>query len=535
MSSKIVLIGLEAAEPSLLEQWCDEGHLPVLASLRERWPWFRMMSSTDISSGATWPSVFSGASPAKHGIGFYHRQLKTGTYQPIKKYADQVKRDPFWVLPSQAGKKIAIFDVPVTYPMKQFNGVHIGGWGVEAPSWRISSKPDAMMRDIKKRFGRHPLEGWYQTRPGEINQWRTLLQNLIHGGTTKWAISNNLLDQDSWDLLFTVFSESHWAGHFFWHLMDKDHPEHLSEPVKVLGDMILNVYRELDKGLSAIVDNLSETTVIIFSNTGMGPNYSGSHLLPEILKRLEMTGNHENGASFGSLTNLLPTQRWGPNAVKAIESMVGPKRIEQVRRWVPERLWDTWTRRILHLGNNWRNSRAFLVPSDYTGAIRINLKGRESHGLVGPGKDYDDLCDELTREFGALINPETGKAAVSRIFRVDRMYEGENIGELPDLIVRWTGDAPVRALSSPRIGTVYGNLSDNRTGAHRPHGFLVAAGKHIRQGRAQEEGNIMDIAPTILYLMGQPIPRDMDGKVLLDIIDKPFQAKNPVRYIGDPR
>ena len=42
---------------------------------------------------------------------------------------------------------------------------------------------------------------------------------------------------------------------------------------------------------------------------------------------------------------------------------------------------------------------------------------------------------------------------------------------------------------------------------------------------------IMDIAPIILYLMGQPVPGNINGKVLLDIIDNEFRANNPLRYL----
>jgi len=97
--------------------------------------------------------------------------------------------------------------------------------------------------------------------------------------------------------------------------------------------------------------------------------------------------------------------------------------------------------------------------------------------------------------------------------------------------VKWAGDAPIRALHSPRIGTVSGENPDKRTGAHRPFSLLVVSGKNIIQRKTVEGANIMDIAPTILYLLGQPIPQDMDGKVLLDIIEEDFKANNPVRYI----
>jgi hypothetical protein len=263
----------------------------------------------------------------------------------------------------------------------------------------------------------------------------------------------------------------------------------------------------------------------------MGSNYSGSHLLPEILDRLGMgVKDSESGLSGNLLGNLLPARRWGSYAIKSLENLMSVGVIEKFKQFIPEEIWDTWTRHLLTLGNNWKRSRAFCLPNDFTGAIRINLKGREPHGLVEQGREYNALCDALVKELSALENADTGKKAVKEVLRVDELYHGENLWDLPDLIVKWAGDAPIRTIHSSRIGTVSGVNPDSRTGGHKTYSFLIASGKHIARGKAIEGASIMDIAPTVLYLMGQPIPKDMDGKVLLDIIDEDFKSNNPVRY-----
>jgi predicted AlkP superfamily phosphohydrolase/phosphomutase len=533
MGSKIVMISLEAAEPSLIEAWCDEGHLPALDALRKKGSWLRLHSPTEISSGATWPSMFAGVNPAKHGIAFYHRQLKSGTYQVCKKYADQVKREPFWNALSRAGIRSVIFDVPATRPMKGFNGIHIGGFGVEAPNWKRRPWPPDLVRDIKKRFGTHPLERWYQLRPETLEEWGELQEKLLSGARLKGGISKSLLDQEPWDLFFTVFSESHWSGHFFWHVMDPNHPEHRSEEGKVYGNAILDVHRELDKAIAQLLDDLEDSTVIVFSNTGMGPNYSGTHLIPEVLNRLGLGKEKRGSYPSRFLGRLLPTRRWGLGAIKQIESIIPPIIISMLKDLLPEVLWDSSTRWILGLGNDWRSSKAFMVPNDYTGAIRINLRGREPKGKVEPGQEYDTICDQLIQDFSVLMNPETGKEAVSRIYRVDREYKGENIDDLPDLIVKWAGDTPIRALTSQKIGTVSGILPDKRSGAHKTHGFLAICGMNIKKGASIEKADLMDIAPTVLHLMGQPIPRDMDGRPLVEVFDEKYRADHPVRFIQD--
>jgi predicted AlkP superfamily phosphohydrolase/phosphomutase len=531
MGSKIIAIALEAAEPDLIETWCNEGHLPALDALRRKGVWTRVRSSTEISSGATWPSMITGCNPAKHGIGFYHRQIKTGTYDLVKVYADGLKREPFWNEPAKAGKRIVIFDVPETFPVDGFNGIHLAGWGVEAPSWPKSSWPPELIKELSDRHGSHALESWYQVRPNTVDEAGKFIGNLVEGAGRKGAIALDLLAREDWDLFLVSFSESHWGGHHLWHLMDENHPDHRPEEGKAVGDGILQAYRALDRAVSVLLKACPDSTVIVFSNTGMGPNYGGNHLLPEILDRLGMGAGNRDEVSAGDWSKqVLPASRWGPYAVKTVENLLTPSLISAVKRWVPERSWDVWTRWFLGLGSGWKSRKAFAVPGDFTGSIRVNLKGREPEGRVEPGGVYDALCDSLIADLSALVNPETGKEAVSSVYRVDRVYQGENLCDLPDLIVKWTGEAPIRALTSPKIGTVRGILPDKRSGAHRTYGFLSLTGKNIKSSAAVGNADLMDIAPTILYLMGEPVPKEMDGRILSEMIDDGFHAGHPVRY-----
>jgi len=141
-SSPILALGLEAADPDLLEAWLDAGELPNFRALIERGGYRRLRSCTDVSSGATWPSITTGVSPAKHGMGFYHRQLKSGTYRIIKKYADDVRSEFFWKPMSAAGRRVAIFDIPSIYPPPNFNGAQVVGWGAEGLVARAARAAD---------------------------------------------------------------------------------------------------------------------------------------------------------------------------------------------------------------------------------------------------------------------------------------------------------------------------------------------------------------------------------------------------------
>ncbi len=526
-SDHIILIGLDSADPDLILKWASEGHLPAISSLIKRGCWGKLISTADVSSGSLWPTFSTGTSPAKHGCYFGHMQLKSGTYRIYKRDADEIKRDPFWVWLSRAGKRVAVCDIPQTYPIEGLNGLQITGWGVEAPHWKLSSWPPGLIGDVISRIGHHPLSRWYQVKPESISEYEDLYQKLMLGIERKGLITSYLLERGRWDLFLMMYSEPHWAGHLLWHLFDVEHSAYDEEVATGFKDVIRNIYASIDSNISRLIDAFPDATFLIFSPAGIENNYSGIHLLPEVLKGLGIMGTvSKDEHPFDpisvvreNISRYMPYKRWGPYALKKLENLMPSEVIEVAKRILPEKLWANMVRHLLTLGNEWRSSKAFCVPNDFSGAIRINLRGREPNGLVEPGEEYDRLCDELIRELTSLVNPDTGRKAVSTVLRVDKLFQGENLWDLPDLLVVWNRDKPINAMFSPRIGTVRGEIPDKRMGAHKPEGILIAAGKEIGSSSTFEGGHIMDIAPTILHLMGCLVPQDMDGKVLTDIFN----------------
>ena len=67
--------------------------------------------------------------------------------------------------------------------------------------------------------------------------------------------------------------------------------------------------------------------------------------------------------------------------------------------------------------------------------------------------------------------------------------------------------------------------------AGAPDGVLLMAGEGIRPGSAPAGASVLDVAPTLLYLMGLPVARDMEGRVLTEILEPAFAEQNPVTFI----
>ncbi len=245
----VIGIVLESAEPALIEKWCKEGELPVLQKLRQRGIWTRLASPSYISSGCTWPTLNIGTNPAKHGIGFFHREIKNGTYQVIKKYADQVHGEPFWGDLGRAGYRSAIFDLATTMPSPETNGAIVVDWGSEHPSWKASSYPEDLIDEINRNIGRHPLADWYQRRMESKEEYKELADKILIGVELRTSALIYMLNKDDFDFVFCNYSEPHWAGHMFWHLHDKNHPEHEPEHAAYCGDVIQQTYKACDRAI----------------------------------------------------------------------------------------------------------------------------------------------------------------------------------------------------------------------------------------------------------------------------------------------
>jgi predicted AlkP superfamily phosphohydrolase/phosphomutase len=204
-------------------------------------------------------------------------------------------------------------------------------------------------------------------------------------------------------------------------------------------------------------------------------------------------------------------------------------------RVLPEAIGDRMYARYFAASFDWQRSRAFFLPSDhFQGFIRVNVRGREPWGIVERGADYDEVCDEICRELGRLINPSTGIPAIQEVVRIQQTYAGSALDTLPDLVIRWAEDAPISALCHPRFGTIRRERFKLRKTQHGPDGFMIATGKHINRQATVAEGSTMDLAPTILHLLGQPIPRDMDGRVLVELLDDDFTQSYPCIYEDRP-
>lgn len=504
---KVLVIALDAAEPDLIEKWMNEGYLKNLASLRSRGAFGKLSSTADWLAGSVWPTFYTGAMPNKHG--FYHYlQWKSDKMDYERPNPDWFSVVPFWRQLGSNFKVIAV-DIPLTFPPTNFNGIEISGWASHDRIYPASSFPKEKINWVIKNFGNPPISeevGGLQ----EIDYLLNLRKELINANQKEAKLFTTLINNEEWNLSLLCFSSTHRGGHKFWDVTNI--AGNYSEEQKVLiKNSLKDIYISADKALGEILSNINDsTTILIFSLHGMGTNTTlAEKLLPQMLAKILNVQKSNNNVSFiKKIRNVIPTE-WRSNLKKRLPI------------WLQDKMTAYWRMG----GTDWSATKAFGLLADLQGYIRFNLKGREKEGVIEQGDEYNQLCNKIINGLKTFKDEDTQESVVESIERTDSLYnKGKGFNNLPDLLVKWKFKpvANYKKIHSPRYGEIEmpmpGFNFDGRSGNHRPEGFLLAKGTNIRKNSSFEKKHIVDLAPTILHLLGVPIPENYDGNVLKDIL-----------------
>ena len=511
MSARILVIGLDAAEATLIEAWAAEGLLPTFAGLISGGAVYRLGNPMETLPGAIWPELVSGRSSGQAPLYYHPRQVRSGeaAYRPIEA-AEVDAEDYYWVRASRAGRRVAVIDMPQTVASPDLNGIQLFEWGLHDRNFNIASAPPALLDDIRARYGDHPVPHCdrHKRRP---EGYRALRDDLLAGAESKTRLLLDAMGREDWDLFSCCYGETHCVGHQFWHFRDDGHPWHDPDAPAEFREAVRDVYRRVDAGIGELIAAAGAgATVLVVASHGMGPYNGGPQLLPEVLVRLGLgsDGGHGTLASRAlrkaqevvhqaprPLQPLLKTlARTGP--VKGIQSAAG----------------------CLINPLESPKTRACVLRNNRCGAIRLNIRGREPFGRVEPGAEAAALTTEIRRELLALKDPATGEPIVARVTTATEAFGPDHHPDVPDIMVVFRTDLGViERCASARVGEVYvENYHPNipRSGDHTVESRLWAFGPGITPGGGVHAGNVLDLAPTVLALLDVPIPPATDGRPL---------------------
>lgn len=499
--SRVLLIGLDAAEPELIERWTQDGALPNLAGLLARGSYGRLSPPDGVLLGPPWPSFYSSRPVSEHGLYEYL------VWDPSRMHEVRANQacalTPFWRDFDSDGPRSIVVDVPLVPSPTRFNGLEVTCWGTHERLVPHATQPPGLAKRLAREIGYRPMhsEIHHQVSYGRLLRERDMLME-VTGGVADLA--THLMRTEPWDLGLVCFSACHRAGHKLWSETGANGRGSAVDS-SALSDALRAVYSAVDRAVGRVVQEAPpDTDVLVFSLHGMGSNTSRAKVLPDLLDRILSDGDGEGrGSPLARLRQATPlgVRDW----VKA-RLPVG----------VQDRLSTYWRTR-----RDWSETKAISLTADLHGFVRINLAGRERLGSVPP-ESYDEVCEMITRGLLSFRDADSGEAVVSKVVRRTDLYpEGAYVDLLPDLVVVWneTPTAEHRALVSDQHGRVDwptpGRNFDGRSGNHRLQGWLAAAGPSIDRSAEIRGATILDIAPTALTLLGLDVPPGMRGTALL--------------------
>jgi predicted AlkP superfamily phosphohydrolase/phosphomutase len=519
---KLLVLGLDAATFDLIDPWVAEGKLPHLQALMAGGSRAPLLSVPNLNSIPAWTSFMTGKNPGKHGLyWFYERQPGSYAYRYLNGSDIQGRR--FWDYMSDSGLRVGVVNVPMTYPAYEFNGFMIAGLDAPNETSPNFTYPAELYDEILANSGPYHIEtnilGY--ARRGRIDLAVKATEEVIE---QRVKTIDYLLRTQTWDVFVAVFTELDRVQHTFWRFMDPRHPDYDPEGAKQYGDVIFRFYARLDEAIGEIVSRYPGVPVVINSDHGFGSNpESYSYLSPWL-------------QSLGLFQPVQP--RTSDRLLRRAASLADGLLSQSTRRRIIAMLPGGragLAQRLHQVRCDWSGTRAY---TNYIHAgIWINLQGREPQGIVAPGTEYETLRQELIAGLLTWEDTRTGQKIVKSAVPREEVYHGPFMDQAPDVVIRWNygvHPAGLRYTHNGRAVEVKSRTDiverHNVSGDHRPEGILIMHGPGIRAGQQLAEARLEDVAPTLLYLTGVPVPDDMDGRVLAAAFEPDCLTQRPVRY-----
>ena len=528
---KVLVIGLDGATFDLMLPWIDEGLLPNLAKLKAEGAWSRLESTTPPITPCAWSSFMTGMNPGKHGL-FDFVEPIDGEHGFQFTNASSRRAPSLWKILSENDKRVGVVNVPMTFPPEEVKGYMLSG--LDTPHEQSEYSYPAELREELQAQGiqyRVDLRHLGDMKSDRLRDRR--LADMHEMEAIRTSAVKYLRKTQPADFNMVVYIATDQVQHHFWHYMDQNHDKYDAKGAAKYQHAIRDTYVHIDGLIGELLEDIDDdTVVVIMSDHGFGPVKNTRLRLNQLFAEknlLTFSEETHTGRRFrrviGKVEQMLRSTL--PPGLKARLAALVPK----LRVWVEsaDSARVEWPQTSAYANEVYRMSPA----------VWLNRADRTEDGTLVSDEDVDLALDQVEEVLEQLEDPQTGERAISSIVRTRDLYHGPYTKDAPDLLVSWWLDGFLLEKSSPKHpgevvehcqAPVSGGVEF--TGGHQLDGVFMIWGAPIRSGHAFQGAQIIDVAPTILYLMGQPIPEDMDGEVLSTAIKDEYLESHELRF-GD--
>jgi predicted AlkP superfamily phosphohydrolase/phosphomutase len=529
---KVLVLGLDGATWDVLAPLAADGTMPCLRGLLERGVVADLASLIPPVTATSWSSFVTGLNPGKHGVFEFLLRRKGLSRAAVSKRnpfgevpVNSTLRDglPIWDLAGRAGLKSVVIGVPITYPPAEINGLLIGDfltpYGKRDFTW-----PPSLLGDLEARFGPYKL---YHREVYSRRGIGRVIDELFDVLDFNIKVTRHLLKEADWNLFISHFWGTDRVQHELWHVLDPTHPRHDAGEARRHGPRIKEFYSRLDRGLADIIADAGDCELVVVSDHGFGP----IHTYLAFNVWLANHGYLRLKRGPGTLARRA-AYRAGltPVLFYRMSMALGLARLRLSGGFHSrQRMQMLLNRFFLSLDDvDWSRTKAYS-KGNY-GQIYVNLRGREPWGSVSPGDEYRRVRESIRADLMATTDPRTGGRMFDRVDFREEIYQGPYVDEAPDILflpadMRYKALGTLDFTSNSFAFPVYGNSGD-----HRLDGIFLALGPGFRRATRMGRLSIIDVAPTLAYLLGLEVPRQMDGKVMEGALAEERLIEYPVEY-----
>lgn len=515
---KMVVFGIDGGTYHIMRPLMEKGCLPNLAALAANGVKSELSSTTPFVTPTAFTSFMTGVNPGKHGLFDFtsdsHRTYDNG---PLVN-SGNIKVKTLWDLLSKHGKRMNIITVPFTYPPTPLNGTMLCLGNVS--EGRFRSYPPALAQEILDHIGGYEQRYLKVIREPNGPPSEELLDEYIELCNYQLEKSKQaamyLLRTHPWDFLMMVFVITDRFQHYFWRYMDPGHPAYDPLHGQKRGNLIADSYRKTDEAIGEILKLVpKEAHVMVMSDHGFGPLHYVFHtnrwlkeqgFLYLRRKKAKWVVSTPSLEKYLDKAGLLKIAKKLPGGIRNLRiPVIAKKSIPLVE------------------AIDWTKTKAYATRW----GININLRTREPFGIVEPGQDYEALVETIIKRIRKINDPKTGISLFDLVLRKEDIYHGQYLEEAHDILISSDntvlrkdpgGHATLRKITSSDLGN----------GDHRREGILMLNGPLIDSDGKPDNPQLEDLSPTILYLMGLPVPDYMDGRVLTSCIKRDVLERHPV-------
>ena len=417
---------------------------------------------------------------------------------------------------NNTNKTVISINLPVTYPPFKINGAMVS---------------DCQLTPSKDCNFTYPVDlfakvGWNKDdyilsvkRLGYYNDGQEIdfLQDITKSTERRAEFTLHLMENINWDLCTVVFTETDWLQHKLLHYIDRTHP-YYNDKFKLL---INDYFSKVDKIIYNLVEKASkDTSVFIISDHGFGPS-KGKIYINSLLKSLGLLkvkkiwlkeifiDFQDKLRSFLNQKSTL--YRNSKNIIKSLSKF-------RKERGSPQDFSKTkhvLSRIKLFSLIDWSRTKAYFI-GDTGATIFIN----------SDRNNYAEIHNKITKALKEISNPETKTPLNFQVYQKKDIYHGPYFDVAPDLVL--DSNSGYKFVLDANSKMLFHKTTKRIWNHHYREGILVMSGSNINGNMLIRSASIMDIAPTILYLLGIPVPDDMDGKVLTEGIKEDFLKHNPI-------